>query len=305
MPWQNFQSVNVPQKTPSMSRPRFSLTSDIVGFRRCERQYGYFGNDGFTPAHTVQIFYGTIIHQVLDRCHRHFSGLAGFPQGTMPTDVDIENYFTEVESALRAHGVRAINAIVRERALFNLKAFNRIEGPVLYPRVVETEYRLESDRQQYVMRGVVDVLADNSTANPEDREIWDYKGTNRPNATDQSLQDYVLQMCVYAELFRVRTGSYPARAILYFINELFTYPSDPPLQTRPPRAVYEVTFTPQMIQQALTAFDLTAQDIIQCKSQQAWSAPASPPDEKTCDVCDIRWNCQARAGKYPLRFPIL
>ncbi len=304
MPWRNFQSVQVQPSVALLSRPRLSLTSDIVAFRRCRRQYGYFGNDGFAPAHTVQIFYGTIIHQVLDRCHRRYSGLLGSPPQTMPTDADIDGYFTEVETALRAHGVRAINAVVRDRALAILKAFNRIEGATLYPRVVDTEYRLESDRQQYVMRGVVDVLADDAQAEAGQREIWDYKGTNRPGGSDPVLQDYVWQMCIYAELYRARTGSYPSRAILYFVNELFADPGDPPLTARPPRAVYEVTFTPQMIQEALAAFDQTAQDIAQCKVQQAWPGPGTPPDDATCDVCDIRWNCPPKAGSYQLRLPI-
>ena len=77
--WQNYSSLNVPPTPPSVVRPRFSLTSDILSFRRCSRQYGYFGNDGFVPAQATQIFYGTVIHQVLDRCHRHFWGLMSHP----------------------------------------------------------------------------------------------------------------------------------------------------------------------------------------------------------------------------------
>jgi len=303
-PWRSFQSIQVPANTVATVRPRYSLTSDIIGYRRCSRQYGYFGNDGFVPAQTVQIFYGTIIHQVLDRCHRHHSGLLGDTPGAMPTDQDVEEHFIEVESALRAHGVRAINSVMRDKALAVIQAFNRVEGPTLYPRVVDTEYRLESDRQQYVMRGVVDVLADAENSDPGEREIWDYKGTNRPENSDLSLKDYVWQMCVYAELYRTKTGTYPAKAVLYFVNELYTDPDDPPLTSRPARAAYEVHFTPELIQEALQEFDITTQEITQCKANQQWPAPGTPPDEGTCDVCDIRWNCLTNSGKYSLRFPV-
>ena len=304
MSWQNFQSVQVNPATASPARQRFSLTSDIVGFRHCSRQYGYFGNDGFVPAHSVQIFYGTIIHQVLDRLHRHYAGLFGHPPETMPTETDIQNYFNEIESALRAHGVRAINQVVRDRALFVLRKFNEIEGPQLYPRVVDTEYRLESERQNFVMRGVVDVLADNPDAEVGECEIWDYKGTNRPGGSDPAMENYEHQMCVYAELYRVKNGVYPARAILYFLNELYTPAGDPELTSRPIRSVLTVEFTPERIQAALQAFDQTAQDIMQCKSQQVWPNPQTLPDDATCDVCDIRWNCSAHPpGKYPIRHP--
>lgn len=305
MSWNNYSGVSVTPTTGTPARPRFSLTSDIVGFRRCSRQYGYFGNDGFVPAHTVQIFYGTIVHQVLDKCHRHYSGLLGGPARTLPTDADIENYFDEVEAALRAHGVRAINPNIRDRALFVLKAFNRIEGPSLYERVVDTEYRLESEQPGYVMRGVVDVLADAKGGDGDVREIWDYKGTNRPGGSDPALQDYKWQMCVYAELYKVRNGIYPTRAVLYFLNELHTPSGVPPLTARPPRAVLEVNFTPKMIADALREFDLTAHDIINCKSTQTWPSPVTTPGPETCDICDIRWNCPSHpSGSYPLRKPV-
>ena len=292
-PWTSYASVSVPPQATTTVRPRFSLTSDIISYRRCRRQYGYFGNDGYAPAQTLQVFYGTVIHQVLDRCHRHYSGLLqGVSAGSIPTDAEVDSYFGEVENALRTQGIRPVSSNVRDQALRVIQNFNNLEGPSLYPRVVDTEYRLESDRNRYIMRGVVDVLADTADADAGQREIWDYKGANRPNASDPVLQDYIWQMCVYAELYRVRTGSYPRRAILYFINELRSGPGDPPPMRRPPRAVFEVDFSDSaVIQAALSAFDTTATDIMACKVQQDWPEPASQPDEGTCDVCDLRWSC--------------
>jgi hypothetical protein len=295
------------------SRPRYSLTSDIIGFRKCRRQYGYFGNDGFVAAQAVQIFFGQVIHQVLDRCHRHYSGLFGHPRGTMPTDADIDAYFSEVEQALRAHGIRPASPIVAAQARQVLSTFNTVEGPSLYPRVIDTEYRLESERSNYVLRGVVDVLAADHAG---DAEIWDYKGTDMPPLSSASLRDYEWQMSVYAELYKVKAGKYPARAVLYFLNELKTKPGDPPITNRPMRAVHVVDFmrdgvesdgTPTLVKQGLDAFDITASDISVCKAVQHWDppAPGDLPDAKTCDVCDIRWSCRAHpGGKYRPRTPI-
>ena len=294
-------------------RPRFSLTSDIIGFRKCRRQYGFFGHDGFVPAQAVQIFFGQIIHQVLDRCHRHYSGLFGHPKGTMPSEADIANYFAEVEQALKAHGVRPASPAVADQAKQVLNTFNRIEGPVLYPRVIDTEYRLESERNNYILRGVVDVLAADQQG---EAEIWDYKGTDMPPLSSSSLRDYEWQMSVYAELYKVKAGRYPARAVLYFLNELKTKEGDPSLTKRPKRAFHVVDFmrdgmeedgTPTLVKQGLDAFDITAADIMACKHIQQWSAPTGgdTPDEKTCDICDIRWNCKTHSvGKYKLRMPV-
>lgn len=303
--WKQYKGVSVPPPKPSASRPRFSLTSDIVSFRRCARQYGYFGHDGFVPAESGQAFYGTIVHQVLDRCHRHYSGLVpGVAPKTMPTDADIDHYFGEVENALASHGVRRASQKAADKAKKVLKAFNRVEGPTLYPRVFDTEYRLESDRVDYVLRGVVDVLATGAGGgDPASMEIWDYKGTKLPDLSSKTLQDYTWQMCVYAELYKVRSGVYPAKAVLYFLNEL---DQEPEPVTRPLRAVYEVQFTPKMIQDALKEFHVTAQDIMRCQAARSWPTPGKgqDPGKETCDICDIRWNCGAKKGVYPLRKPI-
>ena len=308
-----FPTGLVQPQTSTQARPRFSLTSDIISFRKCRRQYGYFGNDGFVPAQAVQIYFGQMIHQVLDRCHRHYSGLFGHPNGTFPTDTDIDVYFTEVDRAMRAHGVHPASPIVAEQAKEILKTFNSIEGPTLYPRVIDTEYRLESERSTYILRGVVDVLASDSSG---EMEIWDYKGTDMPPLSSTSLRDYEWQMSVYAQLYRVKAGHYPQRAVLYFLNELKTRTGQSPIITRPIPAVHIVDFmrngtesdgTPTLVQEALDAFDITASDIVACKATQSWSAPsgANIPDDKTCDICDIRWNCQAHpVGTYPMRLPV-
>jgi putative RecB family exonuclease len=297
----------------TLLRPRFSLTSDIISFRRCRRQYGYFGNDGFVPAQAVQVYFGQMIHQVLDRCHRHYNGLFGHPKGTFPTDNDIEIYFAEVDRAMRAHGVRPASPRVAEQAKEVLKTFNTVEGPALYPRVLDTEYRLESERSNYILRGVVDVLASDASG---ETEIWDYKGTDMPKLSSAALRDYEWQMSVYAQLYKVKVGRYPRRAVLYFLNELKPKPGPPPITLRPAPAVHIVDFmragieadgTPTLVRQGLATFDVTANDIVTCRQIQSWPAPAGTdiPDDKTCDIGDLRWNCVAHpSGKYPMRTPV-
>jgi putative RecB family exonuclease len=306
---ENFQQLvgRIGAPKASGARARFSLTSDILSYRECPRQYGYFANDRFVPARATQLFFGTIIHQILDRCHRHYQGVYGYPQGSMPTSSDIERYFDEVENALKSHGVRAANLSVRERALEIITAFNELEGPDLYPRIIDTEFRLESDRIHYVLSGVVDVLVapDGPSRDPANLEIWDYKGTKYPDVNSKRYKDYEWQMCVYAELFKAKEGTYPRRGILYFLNELDNISNAQSPSRRPIRAKLAIDFTEDKIHQALEQFDQTAADIIECRQSGQWPVPTSStaPDVKTCDVCDIRWNCPLKQDTYPIRLP--
>lgn len=308
MAWHNFEGVKVPPSQPASLKRRYSVTADVLSFQRCSRQYGHFAVRGYTPAHSVQIYYGALIHQVLDRAHAHYAGLRDpNTKDQIPTDKDIEYYFKEVDTALRARGIRSVRAFAhaaeREKALERLIQFNRIEGPELYPRVRDTEHRLQSDLGDYLLHGTVDVLADPIGWLPGMKaEIWDYKGSNRPKPHSQPYYQYEFQMLVYAQLYRERNGEYPEKAVLYFLNELDTVEES---LTRPQTALLEVPLDPQRIEVALHIFKDTVRDIENCKRKDEWPEPQKgfEPDENTCDICDIRWNCPAKKGKYPMRYP--
>jgi putative RecB family exonuclease len=280
-------------KVPTPAKPRYGLTSDILGFRRCRRQYGFFGARGYIPAHTVQLFYGSIIHEVLDRAHHHYEGLYDpATKGTLPTEKDIGDYFEEVELVLRARGIRSVNQSLHDNALNVLKRFNRIEGPNLYKRVIDTEHRVQGDRESYIVEGVIDVLVDPETgsSDPDKVEIWDYKGTKRPHPSDEDMTSYTYQMLVYAALYKLRNGCYPGSAVLYFLNEL----DNDSIKSRPSNAVVRIDLEDREIRRALTEFDKTANEIIRCKDRNVWQPPSPlklPDIKETCDACDVRWSC--------------
>jgi len=293
--WQHYQSLSLNTANPSLVKRRYSVTADIIAYQRCSIQYGAFSARKYEPALVVQLFYGTVIHQVLDRAHAHYRGEIGpLQQGLLPNDQDIENYFQEVENALKARRIHAVKS-VRDQALTILKRFNAIEGPTLYPRVIDTECRLQADQQSYILHGNVDVLA-TSTGSTETNplvEIWDYKGAYKPSLNDPDYQRYVFQMQVYSELYRRKTGHAPTRAILYFLNELGG--NNIPM-ARPVNAMMEVTLNAASVQTAMQSFGSTVQAIEGCRSAQAWPAPTQPPTLETCNACDLRWNCSAAAA---------
>ena len=306
MAWQNFQGLKVPMSQSASLKRRYSVTADVLSFQRCSRQYGHFAVRGYEPAHTVQIYYGMLIHQVLDRAHAHYKGfIDSTTRGTIPTDQDIERYFDEVDNALRARGISSVRAFrhadERKAALRRLKLFNQIEGPTLYPRVRDTEHRLQSDRGDYLLHGTVDVLADVPNWLPRMKaEIWDYKGGKRPALYSQNFHRYEFQMLVYAELYRERNGDYPEKAVLYFLGELDAVEGS---SARPPEALVKVPLDLQRIKMALEEFNETVTMIESCKLNANWPAPKIGPDDETCDICDIRWNCPATTDQYPMRYP--
>jgi len=294
--WEHFKSLNVRYNPPQQGRRRYSVTADILAFQQCPIQYGAFGIRGYVPSLPVQLFYGTVIHQVLDRAHRHYQ-----QNGNIPLDSDIEQYFKEVENGLKARHIRAVKN-VREQALEVLKRFNSLEGPKLYPRIIDTECRLQADQRSYILHGNVDVIK--ACDDDESQvEIWDYKGARRPSPGDPNYQRYIFQMQVYAKLYHQKTGKRPARAVLYFLNELS---GNPPPTSRPPKALVEVKLDEEEVQNAFAEFGQTVQQIEQCREKGDWGQPTNAPPEETCDACDLRWHCEAAKSfgrNYPITYP--
>lgn len=66
--WQHYQALALQAENAVPIRRRYSVTADVLAFQRCSIQYGAFAARKYEPALVVQLFYGTVIHQVLVSC---------------------------------------------------------------------------------------------------------------------------------------------------------------------------------------------------------------------------------------------
>jgi putative RecB family exonuclease len=280
------------------------------------------------------------LHQVLDRCHAHFHGVMDpNTKGTLPgggivvphTDIEtylasadaafklgqtpppapcaIVRYFLEVENGLKSQGIRAITKDQRTRVIRLLQYFDKLEGPALYPRVRDTELRLQADQTTHIMHGVVDLLVEdpNGNSGPGDCEIWDYKGTSRLVMMPADLQTYRFQMQVYAKLYELKHGLLPKRVVIYLLSEL-DGPTCPP--TRPVNATLEIDASNGLgsadIATAMAEFTTTVSLIEQARLVDQWPpAVVGCISEQDCAICDFRWDCPTpnKGQGVQLRYP--
>ncbi len=288
-----FGDLKVGQRREARVRRPYSITADILAFRRCSRQYGVFAVRGYVPAQATQLYFGVVIHEVLDRAHRQYRGLIeGRPQG-VPSDKDVKEYFEAVTEALRARGIRPYSRKAEESAYEYLRRFNSRYGPELYPRVKDTEHKLKADMKDFYLHGVVDVLArSGDETRPGDMEIWDYKGSHKVDDDSEEIQNYRFQMQVYAELYRRKNGAYPARAVLCFLGE-------EDLE----EMLVEVPFDDNSTARAMKVFTDTVKEIERRRDMNDWTPPKHMPSRETCGACDIRWDCPTAEKEFPLKFP--
>lgn len=259
-----------------LKRP-YSITGDILAYRRCKRQYGYFNEHGFTAARATQLFFGRVVHETLDFAHKYYRGeLEEGVTGEVPGENKIEEYFTRVADSLRAQNME-ISEDAEQEALNYVQRFNKKEGPRLYQYVNDTEHPLRTDQDDFIIEGVVDVLL-----RDDDRiEIWDYKAGQRPTASE--LEDYETQLYTYANLYHDRNdGRLPDRGVIYFLGE-----------DDRDEAQFVIEFTESDIDDSVQDFEQTVRDIQRSRETQDWDDIENPPSEQTCTACEIKRNCPA------------
>ena len=285
---------------------KYSTIGDILAYRRCRKQYGFFSVRGFSSATATQTYFGTLVHDVLDRVNRDY-----ILKPALPDTARVSELVEQAHDRLIRSGIRPYNAKQqKERATKLIDRFVKLIGPNFFQYVQETEYRLERalktpSGQDYILEGIVDVVSGAVShalglpysTEPDDVEIWDYKSGSIPEKGSLIMQDYEYQMRVYAELYCQQKGEYPARSVLVFVGELgddkrWNLAAGNPSMF--PHLIYPTHPNPKHINAAMSSFHKTVEDIEAERAlpyAQQWDVPCHTVDEQTCEVCELRYSC--------------
>lgn len=165
--------------------PKYSLTGDVLSFKRCGLQYRYYNGSALPPSRPVQLWTGEFVHGVLEEAYLHWhEHRTPFPWPCSPTpwpppdtQVDREPHDVGVlgdlvEARLRAAGKVPRDMEARGWAYRRVDAVLRILAPHLFPLIDATEERISGTREmpavpggvsprgdRYELTGVVDVIS--------------------------------------------------------------------------------------------------------------------------------------------------
>lgn len=177
--------MNLRTRSLPFEVPKYSLTGDILSFRRCGLQYRYYNGSSLPPSRPVQLWTGEFIHGVLEEAYLYWDrNRPPFPwpcnptpwpppqiqQARLPYDVGVLG--DRVEARLRAAGKIPRNTAARIAAYRRVDAALNILAPHLFPLIDSTEEKISGTRDmppvqggqtprgdRYELVGVVDVIS--------------------------------------------------------------------------------------------------------------------------------------------------
>ena len=319
--------AEVPNYASEVLKPRISLTSDVLDFRKCERKYGMYKIRNFQPSAPTAEFVGTFSHRSLETAWRFAK------QGHVLTQEELTEEMERIRNQLvneekrNPHSWNAVLKAGRQVIRMHLTLASR----GLYDSWFDSERRFRLLEGEFVMEGVVDALLD------VDGEVTliDWKSANDPRgilnsdtATERSrnyaqrvIDDYSLQLKIYHHLYDKVVGVAPSRCIIVYLGEIpvpaqplgertlvdawndtvltalteeeWNHEDEKSSVAEQKGLFFTVDTSEDEITSALEQFRSTAQEIVRCRSIDRWSAPetAMLPDKQTCQDCDFRTSC--------------
>ena len=313
----------------STNRPRLSLTSDVLDFRKCQRKYGMNKIRGFSGSSPTAEFVGTFAHRAMEEAWQLFQ-----EEHCPPKKQEMVNILEKIRQDLLDEGrsphswpavlhagyqVLCMTATMNDRGMFE--------------SIVDSERTLRKGKEKFVIEGVVDLILDET----EGLILWDFKSAQDPRrslinpdatkrsqrASRQRLDDYSLQLRLYHYLCESVLEETPARCELIFLGEFgradidfsdydnledawhATSPdilsnNDWNMQREDDTGeknhglFYSISNTKSEISDAITEFEKTAEDILYCQDADEWSPPteAELPRKQTCEDCDFLESCE-------------
>jgi len=317
----------VPDYASEVLKPRISLTSDVLDFRKCERKYGLYKIRNFQPSAPTAEFVGTFSHRSLETAWRFAKQGHILTQDELTKEMErIRNQLVNEEKR-NPHSWNAVLKAGRQVIRMHLTLASR----GLYESWFDSERRFRLLEGEFVMEGVVDALLE------VDGQVMllDWKSANDPRgvlnsdtATERSrnyaqrvIDDYSLQLKIYHHLYNKVLGIAPSRCIIVYLGEIpvpaqplgeqtlvdawknttLTSLSDEEWEHENQKSsddnhkglFFTVDTSDDEIASAVEQFRSTAQEIVSCRSIDRWSAPeaAMLPDKQTCQDCDFRTSC--------------
>ena len=247
-------------------KSRYSLTNHIWLYETCPRQFQYFREHKFAPAHFLEASSGLLVHQTLERIHRiaHEGSFGNLDEQK------VYAIFERTLNFLKCSSTFSLDIDEQAKALRHV--LNYFHNNYLELRQIEAaELSIQVEHDDYILTGKIDLVMRGS----EGLEIIDFKTRARPEDNSDSLIFYKRQLYLYAYGLEKRIKERPKRLLLYWTAE-----------EKKENALMEISYSYEDVEQVRAYIDGFVDKI----RQQQFDV-LTPPEPEICGSCNIRHLC--------------
>lgn len=264
-----WHDVKVKEINDTMNKKQFSLTSHVLVYDICPKQYKFYKDVGFAPSRTGGAMFGSLVHKTIEDIHKHI--LKGDPR---PLDNDmIEKYFYRNYRNLEEHLQHSLNdANIQEAKKQVINYYNNNKD--IISRVKEAEVSITIEKPKYYLNGNIDVVLGEDNK----YELWDFKSQQKTDFVGV-MDKYKLQMATYVSLIKNKLGIDVERTYIYWTSE-----------DNKDSAKMLIDVKQVDIENANKHFDSVVDKIL----SKNYTVVEKPP-KKICRECDFRYCCTEKS----------
>ncbi|MCK8825794.1 ATP-dependent DNA helicase [Fuchsiella alkaliacetigena] len=257
--------VDIDHKKDPLVKKQFSLTSDILVYDTCPRQYELYKEVSFVSSRTGGNMFGSLVHNCIEDIHN--CCLNG--EEKILNEDKIEEFFEENYNNLREHLQHTLAPQTKESALRQVINYYKNNEDMIN-KIDEVELPITVEKPSYYINGKIDLIL-NEKGN---YKLVDFKSQQKIESK-KLLKKYKLQMATYSNLIQTKHGVDIKEAYIYWTGE------DDPQKAKMPLEIESKDIT-----KADNHFDNVVGKIINNNFNVK-----EKPSNKICKECDFRYNC--------------
>ncbi|MCC3145800.1 ATP-dependent helicase [Halanaerobium sp. Z-7514] len=261
----DWNQVKIHAKENSKLKKQYSLTTDVLVYDTCPRQYNFYKESGFTSSRRGGALFGSLVHETIEDVNKYYLK----DNSEELSDDKVQGWFENNYDNLREHMQQSLAPNIKKEALNQIIRYYK-NNQDLIGKISESELNISIEKPDYFISGKIDIIIDDDGK----YKLVDLKAT-KPEESEEKLEQYRLQLATYANLLKDKHGIDIENAMIYYTGA-----------KNQKEAKMNISIEDKDFQKANDKFD----NIVRKIKNEEFILKNLPP-KKICSECDFRFFC--------------
>ncbi|ADQ14485.1 ATP-dependent DNA helicase [Halanaerobium hydrogeniformans] len=261
----DWDQVNINEKKDSKLKKQYSLTTDILVYDTCPRQYNFYKESGFTSSRRGGALFGSLVHETIEDVNKYCLE----ENNDKLSNEKIKEWYENNYDNLREHMQQSLAPNIKKEAFNQIIRYYK-NNQELIEKISESELNISIEKPDYFISGKIDIILDDEGK----YHLIDIKAT-KPEESEEKMEKYKFQLATYANLLKNKHEVNIENAMIYFTGA-----------KNPEEAKVNISINDKDFKEANYKFD----NIVKKIQNEKFALESFPP-KKICRECDFRFFC--------------